>query len=136
MWHSGVSLVIWLFARDPSLDVQNSPELILGGGLYTSSGQPKLTLRAFAFPVVASVIAGRGFVWGRAPVTGRTQLTVQRAAGRRWITIASIRTGPDGVFYLPLRARGNGLYRARLPNGDLSLAYDSRPIAPRQIHSF
>ncbi|MGI8412584.1 MAG: hypothetical protein ACR2QA_08820 [Solirubrobacteraceae bacterium] len=134
MWHNGVQTVIWFSARDnPTASTLTN---VLGGGLYRSSGRPKLTLRAFAFPVVASVSRARGFVWGRAPVSRRVLVVVERHTGHRWMRMAQIRTGSDGVFYVRFRATGNGLYRARVLGGAVSLPYDSTPIPPRRTHLF
>lgn len=128
LWHSGVTLVIWQTIQDYA---GANPA---GGGLYTSSGRPKLTLRAFAFPVVASVSGGGGFVWGRAPVSHRVTVVVERRAGHRWRELTAVQTGSDGVFRVRFRARGNGIYRARVVRGPVSLAYDSRPIPPSRTH--
>jgi hypothetical protein len=136
MWRSGVSLVIWLFVADAPAGTPANIFFFNGGGLYRNSGQPKLALRAFAFPVVAGVQRGRGFVWGRAPVSRRVQVAVERAEGPSWKRVATIPTGPDGVFYVKFRARGNGRYRARVVNGAVSLTYDSTPIPPRRTHLF
>ena len=128
MWRSGVSLVIW----QTVLDSRSNP--LTGGGLYQSSGQPKLTLQAFAFPVVASVNSGHAYVWGRAPVSHPVVVLVQRAVGRVWHTFAQVRTGADGVFSARTAATGNGLYRAQVVNGPTSLAYNSRPIPAKRTH--
>jgi hypothetical protein len=130
MWRSGVGLVIWTWAED-------SPTHYLdGGGLYTDSGTPKLTLQAYAFPLIASVSHGGGYAWGRAPVSGRVRVAVDRAVGARWVTVARVRTGSDGVFQAQFRARGNGLYRARVIGGPTSLSYDSKSIPPRRTHAY
>ncbi len=68
MWRA--SLIIWFTVRDLPGRIVDSPGFVNGGALYTSTGRPKLTLRAFSFsfsfsfsfPVVASVAHGRGFV--------------------------------------------------------------------------
>jgi hypothetical protein len=128
MWKSGVSLVIWQTVLDePGNDVA-------GGGLYQSSGRPKPTLHALAFPVVAVVSRGHGLAWGRAPVSSRTRIIVQRARGRGWTNVAWLRTGTDGVFEARFRAFGNGLYRAHVLGGPTSFAYNSRPIPPKRTH--
>jgi hypothetical protein len=128
MWRSGVSLVIWL-------DVRDSPtEYLKGGGLYTTSGIPKPTLRAFAFPFVASVSGGSGLAWGRVPVSGVTAVRIQRQAGSRWSTVAVVQSSGAGIFTARFRSRGRGRYRA-LADGRLSLAYDSTPIPPRHTHT-
>ncbi len=130
MWSSGASLVIWAQVLDtPGADMA-------GGGLYWGSGQPKLTLQAFAFPVVASVSRGDGFVWGRVPVSHPVQVVVERASGRRWRQVGTSVTGSDGVFTARFRATGNGRYRARVIGGPTSLAYDSRPIPPKRTHLY
>lgn len=129
MWKSGVSLVIWLYALD-----EDDAELP-GAGLYLASGQPKLTLQAFAFPVVASVSGGHGFVWGRAPVSHSVRVVVQVARGRGWRTISRRRTAADGVFLVRFGARSNGLYRAHVVGGPTSLAYNSLPIPARLTHA-
>ncbi len=134
LWRSGVSLVVWFLVRDIPGPV-NSPSLVGGGGLYTSSGTPKLMLSGFDFPVVAGVSGGRGFVWGRAPVSRRSEVLVQRATGRRWIQVAKARTGADGVFMVRFPARGNGRYRARVVHGPTSVAYYSAPIPAQRTHT-
>jgi hypothetical protein len=126
MWKAGVSLVSWQGLTDlpaSSLDA--------GRGLYTNSGTPKLMLRAFAFPFVVSVTRGQGFAWGRAPSSRPVRVVVQRATRGRWLTTARITSGPDGVFSVGFRTRGNGVYRANVLGGPISLAYDSRPIPAR-----
>ena len=126
MWKAGVSLVAWQDLTD--LPPTSSDT---GRGLYTTSGQPKLTLQAFAFPVVASVRRGHGFVWGRAPVSHPVHVVVQHSVGNRWRTMAKIRTGGEGVFHLSFRARRNGFYRAQVVRGPTSLTYNSTPIPPK-----
>jgi hypothetical protein len=131
MWRSGVRVVVWIDILDGPGDDAAS-----GSGLYSSSGRPKLTLQALAFPVVASVSHGRAFVWVRAPVTTPAHVEVERGFGRAWRVVAAVRTGADGVFQVSFGTHGNGLYRARVAGGPTSLAYDSRPIPPRRTHVF
>jgi len=125
MWKSGVSVVIWFTVIDlpPS-------ESDAGRGLYYAPGQPKLDLQAFTFPVIASVRHRHGFVWGRAPVSHSVRVVVQRSVGGRWRTVARTRSGSDGVFLVFFGARRNGLYRAKVVRGPVSLPYNSRPIPP------
>jgi hypothetical protein len=131
IWKSGVSNVIWLGAVDlPPSD----PDM--GHGLYFAPGKPKLVLQAFSFPVIASVKGGQGLVWGRAPVSRSVRVVVQRSVGGRWRAVAGTRSGSDGVFLARFGARGNGVYRATVAGGPVSLPYNSRPIPPimtRQI---
>jgi hypothetical protein len=130
MWRSGVSLVSWFTVLDTaSADIG-------GGGLYSSSGRPKLMLRAFAFPFVASTSRTSGFAWGRVPLPGRVWVTVQRGTGRGWRTVGRARTTVDRTFSVRFRADGSGVYRARVIGGPTSLPYDSRPIPPKRTHLF
>ena len=135
MWKAGTNLVIWLKVLYPPGTVASATTLVYGGALYGINGLPTLKLRAFEFPVVASVNGSHGFVWGRAPVTRRTKVFVQHLVGRRWQTIASVRTGRDGIFEMHFKARHNGFYRARVRHGRVSLAYNSRSIPPKRIHA-
>jgi hypothetical protein len=131
MWKAGVSVVIWFKVLDPS-----GNDTYSGGGLDYASGQPKPSRDALAFPMVAGVGRGRGFAWGRVPTSGPKTVVVERQAGRRWVRVASVRTGAGGVFYARFGARGNAVYRARALGGPTSLPYDSRPIPPRRTHLF
>lgn len=135
MWRAGVSFVSWFLVRDPPLG-RNSPGLVYGGGLYTTAGREKLVMRAFAFPVVASVSRGRGFVWGRAPLQRRGRVVIQQLRNHHWGAVTTVRTGADGVFQAHFPARSNGTYRARVIGGPTSLAYDSKPIPPKRTHLF
>jgi hypothetical protein len=129
MWRAGASLVVWQ-------QVLDSPTAaFLGGGLYFESGQPKETLSAFAFPFIASVSRGKGFAWGRVPVSHRVRVLVQRAVGSRWASVASLESDRHGIFTARFPASQNGLYRAQVPGGPTSLAYDSVPIPPRRTHA-
>jgi hypothetical protein len=130
MWKAGVSLVIW----EAPVDIPGLAQP--GSGLYTSALAPKLTLQAFAFPMVAGVGRGGGFAWGRVPTSHSVRVLVQRLAGRSWRTVARVRTASDGTFNARFRARGNGQYRARVIGGATSLSYDSRPIPPRRTHDY
>jgi hypothetical protein len=130
MWRSGVDLVVWQYAKDTP---NANPT---GGGLYTQSGKPKPMLTAYAFPFVASVTGRSGLAWGRAPISGRRSVRVQRLSGHRWRTVATVLSGPAGVFEARFRTRGNALFRATVVDGPTSLTYNSRPILPRRTHLF
>lgn len=130
MWKNGVKRVIWQTIED----ILGAG--IQGGGLYTSSGKPKLMLSAFSFPLVASIARGHGLVWGRAPMSTPASVIIERRAGRRWVRLGIARTGSDGVFTLRFGARHNGMYRALIAGGQQSLPYDSTPIPPRRTHLF
>lgn len=133
MWANGVSLVIWFGVRDvPS----SAPDALTGGGLDTSAGKPKPTLEAFAFPVVASVSHGRGFVWGHVPVSKSVRVLVERKGQHGWKSLATVATGASGVFEYRFAASGNGTYRAVVRGGATSLPYNSTPIPGKRTHLF
>jgi hypothetical protein len=134
MWKAGVSVVCWEQIRDIPADPRDTAALP-GGGLYTSSGKPKLTLQAFSFPFVAGVTKGTGFGWGRVPATPRATVVIQQSVRGRWLTVARARTASDGTFYTTFRTARDGTYRAVAPGGRTSLGYDSRPIPPIRLHA-
>jgi hypothetical protein len=131
MWKAGVAVVIWFTVLDGDHN-----DNFAGPGLFFAPAQPKPSLSAFAFPFVAGVGHGSGFGWGRVPTSRPRKVVVERLKGRRWVGVASTRTGPDGVFYVHFGARQNGLYRAVVSGGPTSLEYDSRPIPPRRTHLY
>ncbi len=138
MWRAGARVVIWEGVRDPP-GIQrcgSQPFATIGGFLYAADGRPKPTLRAFAFPFVAGVTNGRGFAWGRVPLSRRVRITVQRRSGRRWVRVAIVRSAADRTFFVRFGARGNGVYRAVVARGPVSLAYNSKPIPPRRTRAF
>jgi hypothetical protein len=131
MWKAGASVVIWFGVLDTT-----SADTFSGGGLYSSNGQPKTDLSAFGFPFVAGVTRHGGWAWGRVPQPGARTVSIQRQSGRRWISVATVRTGSDGVFNAAFAARGNATYRARASGGPTSLSYNSQPIPPKRTHVF
>ena len=128
LWHNNIPVVIWFLIQDPPNTGATNEEFIPGGGLYASSGRPKLMMRAFSFPMIASVSHRRVYVWGRVPISSRVRVYVQLGVHHGWRTIASARTQSDGVFVVRARAHGNALYRAYVKGGPVSLGYNTRPI--------
>jgi hypothetical protein len=128
MYKQGASLVVWQEIHDGTANG------LPGSGLETNSGRRKPSMQAFTFPFIASVSHRRGFGWGRAPVSHRVRIFVQRRTRRGWRTVASARTGSDGIFSAHFAASGNATYRAQVSHGPRSLAYNSAPIPPRPTH--
>jgi hypothetical protein len=136
LWRYGVKLVIWFTIEDPVGTPQTLASFITGGGLYTSTGRQKMMFRAFQFPVYASISrAGRGYVWGRAPISHRATVVIERSApGHLWIRAGTARTHSDGTFVAHLRHARHAVYRARVRSGVVSLGYRPIPIAPGRTH--
>jgi hypothetical protein len=137
MWHFHIKVVIWFIVEDPPGSAQTQAQFVTGGGLFTSDGQPKPMLQAFAFPIYASVSKHRrGYVWGRAPVGGHQRVVIERAArGHRWIRAGIAHTRADGTFVVHLRHAKRTVYRARVPHGPVSLGYRAVPIKPGRTHA-
>jgi hypothetical protein len=134
LWHNNVPVVIWFLIQDPANTSAANEDFVPGGGLYWSSGQPKLTERAFSFPLIASVSHRRAYVWGRVPTSQRVRVLVQRAYGHRWRTVKRVWTGGSGVFVTRFRTRGNAFFRGYVAHGPVSLSYwsGSIPATPTQ----
>jgi hypothetical protein len=128
MFKQGASVVVWQEIHDGTANG------LPGSGLETKSGRRKLSMQAFTFPFIASVSHRRGFAWGRAPVSRRVRVFVQRQTHGRWKTVASTQSGSDGIFSVRFGATGNATYRAQVSHGSRSLTYNSAAIPPRSTH--
>jgi hypothetical protein len=134
LWHFKIPVVVWFVIQDPPGASTLTLQFIPGGGLYWPSGRQKLMGRAFQFPMFASVGRRRAHYWGRVPLRGPVRVVVQRAVPGGWRVIARTRTRPDGVFSIWARPHGQALYRAYVPGGPVSIAYNSRPIPAEATH--
>jgi hypothetical protein len=91
----GATMLIQFLVRD---------EPAAGGwqsGLYTASGVPKLSVKAFALPLAQTARSGlRATVWGQVrPGAGARSYVLQRKAGRRWVAVGPPRrTARSGAF--------------------------------------
>jgi hypothetical protein len=104
MWNAGVSLVTWLHVRDhpyPALPTQSG--LYFRGGDDLLCDAPKPTLTAFEFPFVAYQQSGRIVVWGRTPQSNAAKVVIQRAASKKWKTLATLRADRYGIFSVAIR---------------------------------
>jgi hypothetical protein len=59
---------------------------------------------------------------------------VQRQTRHGYKTVASARTGSDGVFTVHFSASGNATYRAQVSHGPKCLPYNSAPIPAKFTH--
>jgi hypothetical protein len=135
MWQAHVNVLIWFGAQDPENASDATVEFVGGSGLYAADGRPKLMLRAFTFPFIASVTRGRGFAWGQIAGAGRRRVTIQRHRGHGWVRVMQVTTRPGGVFTARFRARVQGVYRASARGYQPSLPYNSTPIKPGRTHA-
>jgi hypothetical protein len=129
-WQGGVSEFTWYSLRDERLATPPQQE-----GLYFECPQgiycdePKPTAAAFRFPFVAYTSARhRLLVWGRTPVGVPGKVQIQWQQGRRWRTLAMLRTDGDGIFTArPILPRGanpkSALLRAVQSGGGASPSF-------------
>jgi hypothetical protein len=108
LWSAGVDTVLWLQIVD---DAPSSTAL--DGGLYFTNGKPKPAATAFRFPfVTVRRNATTLMAWGHAPIAGR--LRIQRRAGRRWVTVKTIRVRRFDTFFVRVPQRGVATLRAAI----------------------
>jgi hypothetical protein len=86
-------------------------------GLLTQKGVRKLSASAFQLPFAAvpeDPRTGRRTLVGQIRIARRaTRVAVERKAGRRWRSVALVRTSADGSFRLTVRAPVATVFRAR-----------------------
>jgi hypothetical protein len=140
MWLDGVSLVTWFQIRDEYRPGVADPK-VFQSGLYfackngIACDRPKPSLSAFRFPFVAFWAKGKILVWGRTPAGKRGKITVQRRSGRRWLTVATLRTDRYGIFTTRFAGARKGELRASL-GGARSPSWTLGPTPDRQINPF
>ena len=106
LWRQGVHTVLLLQLIDPDMGPWE-------GGIFFGNGQPKPAATAFQFPFVTVRSSARSVLaWGRAPVAG--QMTIERRAGSRWTTLATLSVGTHQVFERMIAVQGRAVLRARL----------------------
>ena len=111
-WRAGVERAYGFMIRD----TRSNPT-----GLYTQTGQPKPSLTAFRFPLVADRRSKRQvLVWGRSPADGRLKIEKRKPGG--WKTLARTSVKSDKIFTETLRFRGKAKLRARI-GAERSLAW-------------
>src|SRR5581483_58402 len=105
MWREGIDHVFWFLFQDiPHLN-------LVGDGLYTKQGRPKVALRAMQFPFVALGPDREITIWGRAPKPGT--VTIEQGNGHDWSDVLfTLHTTPDGVFYARYLSGGHVTLRA------------------------
>jgi hypothetical protein len=109
LWRQGVTTICWYLLRDtpPVPDFGSTYQ----SGLFDRAGDAKLSATAFRFPFVARSRAGFVTVWGRAPLSG--EVRIERRDGTAWTLVATVGTGPDGIFHRRLPLTQGIVLRAR-----------------------
>jgi hypothetical protein len=131
MWQAGVSAVIWFRLQDDRL--RQTP---YQSGFYGAGGQPKHSLKAFRFPFVAFRTNRGVSVWGRTPFARIGIVIIERRVGKRWVSVARVRTDRHGIFSRRLAASPSTSLRARhLAPSEASMAFSlivppDRPTTP------
>ena len=115
-WKARADGVIQLLIRDAE-PPSNEVATFNASGLYDFDGRPKVSLRAFEFPFVASSPKRGTRVWGIAPARGKVVVEARRG-GRKWRPVERFRVGRNGVFAGSLQGfRGRATLRARSGDG-------------------
>jgi hypothetical protein len=111
-WRVGVERAYSFMIRDTRYDPT---------GLYTQAGEPKPSLTAFRFPLVADRRSKRNvLVWGKSPSGG--QLQIQERKNGNWKTLARTSVKSGKIFTKTLRFRGKAKLRAQI-GGEQSLTW-------------
>jgi hypothetical protein len=123
LWRAGVDTVLWYQVRDelPVPSYSNSFQ----SAPFFNDGTPKPAAQAFRFPFIFERINRKKIrVWGKTPDRGR--VTVQRRAGSRWRTLATVRPGSNRVFYSVIKYAGRADLRAISRGGVASIDWPAR----------
>jgi hypothetical protein len=132
MWRNGVSVVTWYRVQDDPLSA--SP---YQSGFFRSNGQPKRSLTAFRFPVVAFAQRRGVYVWGRTPFGQPGTVVVEIKSGRRWRRLGTLTVGSTGIFARTYRTPiRRGYVRARVAGGGASLPFSLTPVGDRYVNPF
>jgi hypothetical protein len=101
MWDAGVSAVFFHQLADNEWTGKcGNP---FQSGLYhyaalAADFEPKPSLDAFRFPLVAVKEGQRVRIWGRTPTSTAGKVGIQRLSGSTWKTVGSLQATPAGVF--------------------------------------
>ncbi len=109
LWRQGVDTITWFQVRDaPGPDYAATAQ----SGTYRFNGRPKLSARAFAFPVaVERRTRSAARVWLRAPASG--PVTLQTRRGGAWKTARRTAGRRHGVLEVTIATKGGTAVRAR-----------------------
>jgi hypothetical protein len=121
LWRQGVDTVIWYQIRD-----QPGPNYAATAqsGSYRYNGTPKLSARAFAFPLAVERKSSRSArIWLRSPAAGAIVLQVRR--GGRWQTSRTVVGRRHAVVEATVTLHGGTAVRA-VQGGSVSLAASVR----------
>jgi hypothetical protein len=124
LWRDGFSAFVWYSLED----LNGFPS-----GLYSGHGDsatPKPALTAMKFPFYAEASGSRVLVWGLASRGGTSRIRIEKRSGRRWKTVATLRSDKQGMVYKRLKG-GRGTYRARALTG-AKAGLESLPFKARQ----
>ena len=125
------SLVTWFLVNDQP--IRTSP---FQSGLFLVDGRPKLSMRAFRFPLVAFRRATGIHVWGRTATSTAGTVVVEVKSGRSWRRLGTVRAGSSGVFVRTFRSPvRSGYIRARF-GGGTSLAFSLKNVPDRFVNPF
>lgn len=116
-WSEHVNTVFWYLLRDQAATYN---PVNYFSGVYYYNGQPKPSLEAYRFPLVAMPSNHDTVVWGISPRGGK--VAVQRQRGASWSTLFTAKPGAGGVFTRSFHGSLHGNFRA-VVGGETSLIW-------------
>jgi hypothetical protein len=117
LWRQGIDTITWYQMRD-----QAGPNFAatVQSGTYRANGKPKLSARAFAFPVaIVRRTRNTARVWLRAPAGGTVTLQARRKG--QWVNARRLKGVRHGVLEASMTLSGATAVRA-VQTGRTSLA--------------
>jgi hypothetical protein len=139
MWDAGIGLVTWYRLRDgpPDGPVQSGLWYRCASGVACDTPKTK-SLQAFRFPFVAFRAGKRRVrVWGRTPDGKPGRVAIERARGRKWRRLATLRADGHGMFVKRIAGPRNGTLRARvLGSGEAAVGFSLKPVPDRPFNPF
>ena len=128
LWQNGITVATWWRIIDDPF-----PQGRYQSGFFTASGQQKLSLTAFRFPVVAFRRVGGVYVWGRTPTSGGGRVVVEVRSGGGWRRLGVVRANGYGIFARTFRGGArNGFVRARF-GGERSVPFSLARVRNRVV---
>lgn len=118
LWRQDVDTIFWsdLVDQPPVPSYSETSQ----AGVFYLDGQPKPSLLAFQFPLVAWRAHGSVEVWGRAPVAGAVK--VERQVGSSWQTLRVLDVAKQATFLTNVTQKSGANFRAVLA-GEVSLVW-------------
>jgi hypothetical protein len=103
-WSAGIDTFFWFSLRDFAPDASQPSYERPDSGLYfrgptPAQDQPKESMYAFRFPLVAYPRKRGLYFWGRTPNSKGGRVTIQVRKRGRWKGVLTVRANKAGIFH-------------------------------------